>query len=108
MRQLALGDGASQCFGHFFLGREVIYRCGAVLLDPELRAAAHGYCCRVDGVLDWRLFGPGALFLRSACAAAQATARAGNIWSAGLADGVGEPNARRSGLIISNKAAPES
>ena len=44
MRQLALGDGASQCFGHFFLGREVIYRCGAVLLDPELRAAHFGAC----------------------------------------------------------------
>ena len=83
MRELALRDGASQRLGDLLLGREVVDGRGAVLLDPELRAAAHGYLCRVGGVLGWRLLTTGA-FGAAGMAAAKAAARAGNIWSVGL------------------------
>ena len=83
MGELALGDRASQSFGDLLLRREVVDARGAVLLDPELRAAAHGCCCRV-GVLDRRLLVTGALFGAAGTAFAKSIARAGYWWSTEL------------------------
>ena len=83
MRELALGDRAAQRFRDLLLAREVVDARGAVLLDPELRAA-HGLRCFLwRRRADWRLLDL-ARFLRCGHGAAKFAARAGNYWSFGL------------------------